>query len=106
MCAKKKTFAYTGEATRDKLYEEFSENSSDIRLCEIIYIFANYTQAMNTKLFLIAIAIVATFSIAVTAITTNVSAQNATEGNMTADNMTSMTSNLTLEVDDEYTPAG
>ena len=51
---------------------------------------------MNTKLFFIAIAIVATFSIAVTAITTNVSAQNTTEGNMTSDNMTSMTSNLTM----------
>ena len=43
---------------------------------------------MNTKLFLTAIAIVATFSIAVTAITTNVSAQNMTEGNMTGGNMT------------------
>ena len=48
---------------------------------------------MNTKLFLTAIAIVATFSIAVTAITTNVSAQNMTEGNMTGGNMTS--SNIT-----------
>ena len=43
---------------------------------------------MNTKLFLTAIAIVATFSFAVTAITTNVSAQNTTEGNMTGGNMT------------------
>ena len=65
-------------------------------------------QAMNTKLFFVAIAIVATFSIAVTAVTTNVSAQNTTEGNMTmsSDNMTSMTSNLTMEMDDKYTAGG
>ena len=61
---------------------------------------------MNTKLFFIAIAIVATFSIAVTAVTTNVSAQNTTEGNMTVDNMTSMTSNLTMGTDDKYTAGG
>jgi hypothetical protein len=57
-------------------------------LYEIIYIVSNNGQTMNTKLFLTAIAIVATFSIAVTAITTNVSAQNMTEGNMTEGNMT------------------
>jgi hypothetical protein len=74
---------------------------------------------MNTKLFFTAIAIVATFSIAVTAITTNVSAQNMTDGNMTSgnmtsgnmtmsagDNMTSMTNNLTMEMDDKYTAGG
>jgi hypothetical protein len=53
-----------------------------------LYIVSNNGQTMNTKLFLTAIAIVATFSIAVTAITTNVSAQNMTEGNMTEGNMT------------------
>ena len=65
-------------------------------------------QAMNTKLFFVAIAIVATFGIAVTAVTTNVSAQNTTDGNMTmsSDNMTSMTSNLTMEMDDKYTAGG
>ena len=97
------SIALIGEATRDRLKEEFSENFSDIRLCEIIYIISNNTQAMNTKLFFIAIAIVATFSIAVTAVTSNVSAQNTTEGNMTSDNMTSMTSNLTMGTDDKYT---
>ena len=97
------SIAHIGEATRDRLKEEFSENFSDIRLCEIIYIISNNTQAMNTKLFFIAIAIVATFSIAVTAVTSNVSAQNTTEGNMTSDNMTSMTSNLTMGTDDKYT---
>ena len=101
-----KDFAHIGEATRDRLKEEFSENFSDIRLCEIIYIYSNNKQAMNTKLFFIAIAIVATFSIAVTAVTSNVSAQNTTEGNMTADNMTSMTSNLTMGTDDKYTAGG
>ena len=52
---------------------------------------------------------VATFIIAVTAITTNVSAQNMTGDNMTmpaADNMTSMTNNLTMEMDDTYTAGG
>ena len=76
-----------------------------------LYIVSNITQTMNTKLFFTAIAIVATFSIGVTAITTNVSAQNMTEGNMTGgnmtisagDNMTSMTNNLTMEMDDKYT---
>ena len=53
-----------------------------------LYIVSNNGETMNTKLFLTAIAIVATFSIAVTAITTNVSAQNMTEGNMTGGNMT------------------
>jgi hypothetical protein len=69
---------------------------------------------MNTKLFFIAIAIVATFSFAVTAITTNVSAQNMTDGNMTGgnmtmsagDNMTSMANNLTMEMDDKYSASG
>ena len=64
---------------------------------------------MNTKLFFTAIAIVATFSIAVTAVTTNVSAQNMTGGNMTmsaGDNMTSMTNNLTMEMEDKYSAGG
>ena len=69
---------------------------------------------MNTKLFLTAIAIAATFSIAVTAITTPVSAQNMTDGNMTRGNlnmsangnMTSMANNLTMEMDDKYTAGG
>ena len=74
-----------------------------------LYIVSNSRQALNTKLFFTAIAIVATFSIAVTAITTNVSAQNMTGGNMTmsaGDNMTSMANNLTMEMDDKYAPGG
>jgi hypothetical protein len=79
-----------------------------------LYIVSNIRQTMNTKLFLTAIAIAATFSIAVTAITTPVSAQNMTEGNMTGGNMTisadgnmsSMGNNLTMEMDDKYTAGG
>ena len=70
---------------------------------------SNNGQTMNTKLVFTAIAILATFSIAVPAITTNVSAQNMTGGNMTmsaGDNMTSMTNNLTMEMEDKYSAGG